>query len=131
MTFNEPRKFQPAQAIFFSAELLGHRLFAYPAPVTTITEIKFPRKDLYHKSWVEDTDTRTWNDRTVRPSSLTGSWVLTSPNILLAQRPITMMRIDRLDGGGISIDDLNFITSTIRPAGVITLRPKMYTHGGL
>jgi hypothetical protein len=94
----------------------------YPAAVTTITEIKFRGKDLYRQAWIGNGLTLNWTDRTVEPSVLRGYWVLTSPDILLAHRPITSTGLGRQDGGGFRPCKLNITTSTIRPAGAITLK---------
>jgi hypothetical protein len=58
--------------------------------VTTITKINFPGLNSYHLSWVSDGYTGRWDDPRLEPSVLTGSWELTSPNILVAHRAMVM-----------------------------------------
>jgi hypothetical protein len=107
--------------------------------VTTISEITFRGTDLYRLSWIAKGHTHTWKDPVVDPTTITGPWVLTSPNIYLAHRPITAVSFGLEDGslGDFSLDE---ITETIRTAGLITLqsddlysqRPSYFkTNGGV
>lgn len=108
-----------------------------PPKIATITEIRLPGKDLYRKFWVIRNSSFPFTERTVNPTTLTGSWVVTSPYILLAHRAISSTTIigqEEMSGTRTSP-----ISATIRPAGVITLqpqdvysrRPLMFEGGGL
>ena len=101
---------------------------AFSSAVKTITEVPFRGVDLYRLAWVSNGNTETWNDPIIEPSVLTGHWVVTSPTILLAHRPITAynyIRQDTDDEGGFTF---NITTETIRKAGVIYLQSQdIYT----
>jgi hypothetical protein len=92
--------------------------------VATITTIKFSGKDIYRKFWISENRTMHWPNSTVTGTILTGFWVVTSPTILLAHRPIVRTLFVRPDGGNAHGNPLISKHSTIRPAGVITLSPQ-------
>jgi hypothetical protein len=90
--------------------------------VKTITKIPFRGVDMYRLSWVSKGRTLPWKDPIVDPSVLKGHWVVTSPTILLAHRPITAYNYSRQDGSGQADTDRNETKVTIREAGVIYLQ---------
>jgi hypothetical protein len=98
----------------------GRTMPSYSSPtVTTITEIKFPGKNSYSLAW----ETITEHDPRIEPSVLTGSWIVTSPDILLAHRPMVLTSYTHEPGRGEFGDAIRTV-STLRSAGIITLQPQ-------
>ena len=53
---------------------------------------------------------------------MTGSWVLTSPAVYLAHRPIIGRGFNRQNGGGVGPFNLTLTSYTVRPSGLFSLQ---------